>query len=65
MLDNVEKIEACAYENEYKIVKTKKRSIINVFLINVGICLAVSLALLVTRLVGGSEVIETFVQSVA
>ena len=64
MLDNVEKIESQPYENEYKVVRTKKRSLLNVFIINVGICLAVSLALLVAKVAGGSEVIETFVKSV-
>lgn len=53
-----------AYENDYKVVKTRKRSWLNVFIVNVGICLAVSLGLLITKLVGGEQIIETFVQGI-
>ena len=50
------------YVNNYKIVKTKKRSWLNVLILNVGVCLAVSLGLLIARLLGADEVIETFVK---
>ena len=61
---NAKNVICEGYQNNYVVVKTRKRSWLNVFIINVGICLAVSLGVLITRLVGGSAVIETFVKSI-
>ena len=46
--------------NEYNVKrKTKKFSTINLLLLQVGICLAVSAVMLALRLIGGSEVVST------
>ena len=56
------KVICQAYENEYVIKRTKPRSWLNVFIINVGICLAVSLGMLLTKLLGAEEVVDTFIK---
>lgn len=64
MENNYRNVCAEGYPNEYKVVKTRKRSWLNVFIINVGICLAVSLGVLLTKLTLGNVAIETFVKSI-
>ena len=60
--NTLENPENNGYVNEYKVVKTKKRSWLNVLILNVGVCLAVSLGLLLAKLLGAGDVIDTFVK---
>lgn len=45
--------------NEYKVKRVRKKlSVLNLLLIQVGICLAVSISVLAIRLISGSDVIS-------
>ena len=63
-MDNNLSAHSAVYKNEYKVVKTRARSWLNVFLINVGVCLAVSLGVLLAKLLGAEQIVETFVKGI-
>lgn len=55
----VKEIDAIYSINEYNVVRRKKKiTIINLLLIQVGICLAVSVGVLALRLIAGNEIIS-------
>lgn len=50
--------------NNYVVKSVKKHSALNIAIINLGICLAISVGLLFVRVFGGEEIITTFIKSV-
>lgn len=58
----IRQVEAVYEINEYNVKRKKKRfSTLNLLLLQVGICLAVSSIILAVRLIGGSDVVSTAV----
>lgn len=55
---NIVQVKSTYSENKYNVTVKKKRfSTLNLLLVQVGICLAVSVAVLAVRLIGGNEAI--------